>query len=168
MKDKALELLKKNTANNTPRQNRSLDLLKQPEKDSEGWFMNVPSCFNGALDIRQTERVVKGKKSLDWTQGAFFSFKSGDTIYDTPEAYKVWSEALKQIKVCLTVKNATSAGNNESDNIRYPGSVTFAILKPDKQRTKLIEQEQRTLSQDEFVKFLITGNMAEEIDSKDE
>ena len=51
MNDKALELLMNITNDKAVRQMRSLDLLKQPEKDSDGWFICVPSCFNEALDI---------------------------------------------------------------------------------------------------------------------
>lgn len=158
MNNNSLAILKKITANNTTRQTRSLDLLKPPQEgDSGGWFMYTPSCFNEALDIRQTERVKDGRKSLYWTQGAFFSFKQGDTIYNTPKAYEQWSKALEHINICISVKTATDVSLGEDGKSRFPGSVTFIILKPNKQRTKLVEQEQRTLTQDEFVKFLITG-----------
>jgi hypothetical protein len=161
MNNKSLELLKEVTSKNAIRQTRSLDLLKHPEKDSDGWFMCVPSCFNEALDIKQTERVTNGKKTICWTQGASFSFKPGDTIYDTPIAYEVWSEALKHINICFSVNNAINAGASEDGKCRYPGLVTFVILKPDEQRTKLMEQEEQTLSQDDFVNFLITGNKSD-------
>jgi len=162
MHSSALELLKILTKKNATRQTRSLDLLKPlQEGDSGGWFMYVPSCFNEALDIRQTERVKDGKKSLCWTQGAFFSFKQGDTIYDTPKAYEHWSKALKHINICVSVKAATDVSLGEDGKSRSPGSVTFIILKPNKQRTKLVEHEQRTMTQDEFVKFLIIGEEKE-------
>jgi len=158
MNNNALEVYKKITSNNIKRQLRSLDLLKPPwEEFSDGWFLCVPSCFNEALDIRQTERILEGKKSICWTQGTFFSFKVGDTLYDTPKAYEQWSKALEYINICVSVKMATDVSLGEDGKIRDAGSVTFAILKPDRKRSKLIEHEQRTMSQDEFVKYLISG-----------
>lgn len=161
MPKESLELLKTITANNTPRQARSLVLLKQPETPSDAWFMYVPPCFNEALDIRKTERSINGKRTLQWTQGSSFSFKAGDTLYDTPRAYEQWSEALRHINICLSIKEALSAGVSADGKSRFPGSVTYVILKPDKQRRKLIQQRQRTVSQDQFVKFLIAGDEEE-------
>ncbi len=76
---------------------RLIDLLKAPgDEHAKGWFMCVPSCFNAALDIRQTERKRDGQRILIWTQGSAFSFKKGDKIYDTLDAYSEWSKALKK------------------------------------------------------------------------
>jgi hypothetical protein len=119
--------------------------------------MFVPSCFNDALDIKQTDRVVNKKKTLVWTQGSSFHFNTGDTIYDTPDAYKVWSEALKTIGVCVQIKTGSSAGPTEGGSGRFAGSVTFAILTPNKNRTKIVERGEHSMSQDDFVRFLISG-----------
>ena len=67
--------------------------------------MHVPDTFNDALDIRLSE-VAKEPRPV-WTQGANFSFALGDTVYDTPLAYKVWSEALQHIRTCIQVSQAT-------------------------------------------------------------
>jgi hypothetical protein len=141
------------------RDNRLTDLLKDPSAETaEGWYMCVPSCFNDALDIKQTERVVnKKKKTLVWTQGSSFHFNTGDTIYDTPDAYKVWSEALKTIGVSVQVKTGASAGPTEGGIGRFAGSVTFAILTPNKDRSKVVERGEYSMSQDDFVRFLIAG-----------
>lgn len=140
------------------RENRLTDLLKEPSAETtEGWWMCVPSCFNDALDIKQTERVANKRKALVWTQGSSFHFSAGDVIYDTPEAYKVWSEALKSIGVCVQIKIGSSAGPIEGGTGRYPGSVTFAILTPNEERTKIVERAEHSMSQDDFVRFLISG-----------
>jgi len=136
------------------RQMRSTELLREPSADStDGWYMCVPSCFNSALDIKQTER----KKAIVWTQGSAFAFTRGDTLYDTAEAYKVWSAAMKKISLCIQVKDATSSGFAEAKSARFPGSVTFSILVPSKDRTKIVERGDHTMSQDDFVRFLIVG-----------
>lgn len=140
------------------KENRLTELLKDPSAEApEGWYMCVPSCFNDALDIRLTSRSVNKQKLLVWTQGSSFYFNAGDTIYDTADAYKVWSEALKSIGICVQVKVGLSAGLNEGGTGRYGGSVTFAILTPNKDRSKIVECCQHSMSQDDFVRFLISG-----------
>lgn len=148
------------------RENRTESLLKDPStRSGDGWYMCVPPCFNEALDIRRTERVKNGKKRLVWTQGSWFSFKRGDTVYDTADAYKVWSEALKSINLCVQIKSGYNAGPSERASERFSGSVTFSILTPDKARSKLVERTEHTMSQDDFVRFLIAGP-CEELQSK--
>lgn len=140
------------------REKRVTERLRDPsEKYAAGWYMCVPTCFNDALDIRQTERVENKQKRLVWTQGSSFPFKEGDTLYDTPDAYKVWSEALKSIRLCIQVKSASNAGPTEGSAGRSSGSVTFSIFIPNNARDKIIEIGNRTMSQDDFVRFLIVG-----------
>jgi hypothetical protein len=158
MKNTALELLKKITASQSIRKTRSLQLLKEPDIEyTEGWFVCLPACFNEALDIRKTKRKKDGKEVLIWTQGAFFSFKSGDKIYDTAKGYEEWSSALKHIKFCISVKYAEDVSLSEDGKTRLPGLVNFTNFKPNKNSSDLIEGEERTMTQDEFVKYLIVG-----------
>ena len=114
-------------------------------------------AFNEALDIKQTERVEDSKKGPVWTQGSTFSFKEGDTLYDTADAYKVWSEALKDINLCVQINLASSAQPFQGEVGRFSGSVSFSILAPDKDRSKMVECAEHTMSQDDFVRFLIVG-----------
>ena len=118
--------------------------------------MHVPICFNAALDIILTDRFKNKIKYQAWTQGSLFSFKEGDTLYDTPDAYKPWNEALKNIKVCIKINKAADVIIFENEK-RFPGSVTFTVYIPNENRTKIIERSQHTLTQDQFVEFLITG-----------
>lgn len=41
--------------------------------------------------------------------------------------------------------------------VRFSGSVTFSILTPNKDRSKIVERAEHTMSQDDFVRFLIAG-----------
>jgi hypothetical protein len=158
MTQQALTILDHIVRERSTRENRITELLRDPKaKYADGWYMCVPTCFNEALDIKQTERVQNKKKILVWTQGSFFSFKEGDTLYDTPDAYKVWSEALKCISLCIQVKSASSAGPTDGSAGRSPGSVTFSIFTPNSDRSKIIEIGNHTMSQDDFVRFLIAG-----------
>lgn len=158
MNTEAISVLDRVIREKPTRENRLTDLLKDPSAETaEGWYMCVPSCFNDALDIKQTDRVVNKKKCLVWTQGSSFNFNTGDTIYDTPDAYNVWSEALKTIGVCVQIKTGSSAGPTEGGASRFAGSVTFAILTPNKDRTRIVERAEHSMSQDDFVRFLIEG-----------
>ena len=158
MNQEALDILQRLSEDASMRQKRLTQLLKPAEAEyAEGWFMCVPKCFNDSLDIRLTERIVDGHVALVWTQGSAFSFSEGDTLYDTRNAYKVWSEALKSISLGVQVKRAIAAGAASDGSSRSPGSVTFEILKSDKRRSKLVGSGQYTMSQDAFVRFLIAG-----------
>jgi len=166
MIEDALSILDDLIREKRSRENRTENLLKDPSTQcGDGWYMCVPSCFNDALDIKRTERVKSRKKRLVWTQGSWFSFKRGDTVYDTPDAYKVWSEALKSINLCVQIKMASNAGPSDGASERFSGSVAFAILTPNKARSKLVERAEHTISQDDFVRFLIAGPW-EELQSK--
>src|SRR4051812_20610025 len=83
---------------------RGTELLIDPATGSDSnWFMHVPRCFCDALDIKLTSRVVDGRKSNVWTQGSEYSFKPGDTLYDTPQMNQTWGEAIKHISVSLQI-----------------------------------------------------------------
>lgn len=145
------------------KEDRSTDLLKDPfAETAEGWYMCVPLCFNDALDIKLTKRIIRDEENekeeiLVWTQGSSFAFNSGDTLYDTHDAYKVWSEALKTIGFCVRVKTSSNAGPTEGDTGRSSGSIIFSILTPNKDQSKIVERGEHSMSQDDFVGFLISG-----------
>jgi len=138
------------------RENRANNFLKSPESEhAEGWYMYVPKCFNTALDIKYN----KCKKT--WSQGSAFSFKIGDTIYNTPMAYEQWSKALKYINICISIKQALSARPAWKNEKRYSGLIHFSILVPNKAQTNLIERDEYQLTQDDFVILLIQGSSKE-------
>lgn len=158
MIQRSLNILDHLIRENPARENRSTDLLKDPSVETaEGWFMCVPACFNNTLDIKLTKQVKDKKKSFVWTQGSSFSFKTGYIVYDTADAYKVWSEALKSINLCVQIKTASDAIPSERGSDRFPGSVTFCIMTPNRDRSKIVERGEHTMSQDGFVRFLIAG-----------
>lgn len=120
----------------------------------------MPPCFNAALDIRRTVRAESSETV--WTQGANFAFAASDTIYDTSDGYKTWSDALQCFKFCITISEATAVGTPATTTGRYPGLVIFVLSKPNESRTGLTKIGTYTMSQDEFVHFLIVGS-AEDI-----
>ena len=168
MRQTALDILERLLQVPAKKEERLTDLMRPPESDATGgWFMHVPRCFNDALDIRQTARVVEKQTVSVWTQGVGFGFKSGDIIYDTARAYEQWSEALRHIKVAVQVRSATDAtswqfvaGESEAPlpPIRTAGIVSFDVLRPSADRTRLVQTSSHVLTQVAFVRFLISGD----------
>jgi hypothetical protein len=136
------------------RAKRSLKLLRSTDEEN-AWFMYLPSVFNHALDIRETERV--GSSQAVWTQGANFSFAKGDMIYDTQLAYQVWATALREIRICIQVSEATAATSPGGGSPRNPGSVAFNLMAPNEHRNAVKLVRTHKVTQDEFVRLLIVG-----------
>ena len=151
--------------------------LKNPErndKDKDEWFIYVPSCFNDCLDIAKTDRRVRtGCKVKDkrtgkikdekktkkvWTQGSRFTFHRGCTLYDTPKAYNRWGDAINELKYCISIHSGKSAKPAMDTEKRYDGEVKFSIHSPCSQTMRLEEIGTHTLTQDEFISFLINGD----------
>jgi hypothetical protein len=156
------------------KEKRKTDLLKEPDRaqtNKDEWFIYVPSCFNDCLDIAKTNRVKKTTTSSEeetekeekkivkvWTQGSRFAFHRGCILYDTPKAYQKWENATYEIKYCISIYSAKDAVPAMNEQERFPGVVDFSILSPKPLTTKLEEIGEFTLTQDEFVSFLINGN----------
>jgi len=157
-KDHSLQILGR-TVGASSRQERLTDLLSEfPGGYADNWYMQIPDVFRGAVDIQQTIRVSAGKQQLVWTQGSTFSFKVGDTLYDTPDAYQEWATALKKLRLCVAVKSATDSRPVSKDNPkRHAGYVAFEIFKPNRDRSAVEKVGEQSCSQDEFVRFLIAG-----------
>jgi len=146
---------------------RHTELLKEPDRiqsDKDDWFIYVPSCFNDCLDIAKTSRVIKDETTQEkkiekiWTQGSRFDFHRGCILYDTSKAYQKWGNAVEKIKYCISIYSGTSAVPAMNEKERFSGVVEFSILSPRLLTTKLEEIGEFTLTQDEFVSFLINGN----------
>lgn len=143
------------------REERFLDLLKSPDVEgTPDWAFWVPPFFNNALDIRRTQRIESGKSALRWTQGANFSFKTGDVIYDCPEGYGAWLQALRRMRRCLQVLAASGAVAAQPPRPRTLGFVHFDLGVPNADEDRLVSTGTHTLSQDDFVCFLISGEFS--------
>ncbi len=167
----SLELLKKLINQNyingkkvyPSKQKRDTKCLKNPERvltDKDNWFIYVPACFNACLDIEKTERTdqkTKKKKKV-WTQGSRFSFHRGCTLYDTSKAYGKWGNVIKSINYCISILNGTSAEPAAGKNERIHGNVEFSVFSPCRRTKKLKKLGTFSLTQDEFLHFLIKGN----------
>ena len=124
---------------------------------ASGWHFCVPSSFRAALDINLTPRKVNGRTVMKWTQGSWFHFEEGDTLYDSRKAYLPWD--LRNFHICLDIRRASPAQppNGTDRTTRHPGVVIFDVLTPNEEATQLVNRRKTTMSQDEFVNLLIIG-----------
>ena len=142
---------------------------------ADGWRMAVRESFRPQLDIKFTSRVQKkinGEEKEEkrhvrvWTQGPRIAFDEGHIFYDTPLGYKKWGKALKHIKLVCIVTEAKpndvrkkKTNNIKGQNELIHGFVEIELLTPNPERTKLISKGVYKKSQNEFVEFLISGNL---------
>lgn len=100
------------------------------------------------------------RQTLRWTQGSTFDFKQGYTIHDVPEARSMsWGQALHYLKYTVQIAKASPAVPATKDTPRDPGAVIFRVYSPNQERTKVELVDERTTTQDGFVRFLITGEL---------
>lgn len=121
-----------------------------------GWHFCVPGAFRTALDIVQTPRIVEGISEMRWTQGSWFHFREGDTIYDSVNANQAWNP--KNVQVCLDIRKAAPAKPaGANGDPRVEGTVILDVLTPNESGSRLEKRKQVAVTQDEFVRILILG-----------
>ena len=153
-----LRVLEALTRDPSKRERRSTELLRDPESPgSADWAMYLPTCFNDALDIRRTTRIEDKVPVERWTQGSTFGFRAGDILYDTPEAYQDWAAARPRLRACIQVRDATPVTPAQPGAPRNPGRVEFDLLRPGPNDPQPVPPLSLILTQDEFVRGLITG-----------
>lgn len=139
---------------------RENDLLRPVSGECPGWAFNVPRCFNGALDILYMSTKLKTGVLRGWTQGASFAFAAYDILYDANlDGVTLWSDCLKKFSRCIRVKTSASAGpmGEGVKGSRYAGKVDFDVLVPDSKRLRLIKKNEYSTTQDNFIRYLISG-----------
>lgn len=165
------------------KQKRCLDLIANfVDGYAEGWFFAVGECFKDELDIKFTDRVepvlvdgkvqyveyvdkkgdIKKKKKTRkvkrWTQGPFYAFAEGHIIFDTPNAYRPWAEALQYIGLICNIVRATPNDLDASGYLVH-GHVTFTLQEPNIDKSELVTIGQYDVSQNQFVEYLRTGKL---------
>ncbi len=135
-------------------------LLRPLTGECQGWAFHVPRCFNAALDISFNSKV----NPPCWEQGVSFNFTADDIIHDADIAGIIlWSDCLKIINRVIQIERASSAGIGE-DGSRYKGSVIFKLYATDEEREKMTPLGEFTTTQDDFIRFLISGELREDHD----
>jgi len=131
------------------------------------WFMALKDSFKIELDIKLTERKKNKISYLEWTQGPYYCFSEGQLIYDDPEAYTCWQDALNKVNTACQIVEAKPntpikidyERDEKSEYRVLDGYVKFLLFKPDEGRTKLFPYVGYNLSQNDFVHFLKTGTI---------
>lgn len=70
-----------------------------------------------------------------------------------------WGQALHYLKYTVQIAKASPAVPATKDTPRDPGAVIFHVYSPNQERTKVELVDERTTTQDGFVRFLITGEL---------
>jgi hypothetical protein len=166
--DAAEEILEQLT--NTPGKSSSI-LLKDPAASSHAsWHLWLPSHFNSALDLRFMQKQKTRKKEVvhtwkEWVQGGRFQFNEGSLIYDRDvSALKTWGEKLSAIKFYILIRAARPVSmkisKDEETGLRIihrnSGFVSFELHTTGSSGDHE-KPEDILLSQDDFVRFAITG-----------
>lgn len=117
-----------------------------------------------AMGIRLMEREQDcghfKKRWLIWKQFSNFNFACGYTIHSNLPEHdaQCWREQRKSIKASIQIVDAKPAAAGKKKLERQPGFVRFHICLPE---NGFCRAETFTLSQDGFLRFLITGQMDE-------
>lgn len=116
-----------------------METLPQRATGTESWVFFVPSAFQSSIDAWTTWT----RKKRDGVLTGVFS--RGDTLYDSPKGYLVWSEAVKHFRTCIQVVEAVG------------DTVKFRILRPHDGGVK--DAGQFTLPAEELIAALKTGDL---------
>jgi len=133
---------------------RSLVLIRDHSSGDPNWAYWVPPCFNAALDIRMTPRMIEGRQVQVWTQGGLLSFAVGDSLHSLSNG--AYTQSLQCVQV------VTSSADFYSDDSGFvSGRVEFDIYaRPDVQ-SAYQKVRRETLTQLDFLKMLIWGENPE-------
>jgi hypothetical protein len=149
----------------------SATLLKDPAAFTPpSWHLWLPPHFNSALDLRFLQKQKTKNKEVvavwkEWVQGGRFQFNEGSILYDRDvSALDTWGDKLAAIEFYVLIHAArpvTMKPVKEEDTglrkmLRNPGQVSFAIHAANPSGSEQVSKE-ITLTQDEFVRFAITG-----------
>lgn len=135
----------------------------------EGWHFVLPPCFADALGVRLAERVKQGKRHMLWTQATDFAFRRGYTFCDVPDTGREWGACLKDIQRAITITDASEASSGQGRGVeRDPGFVAFTLYAKAADGSRLVPCAHHTFTQDDFVRYLISGEPGADITPRGE
>jgi hypothetical protein len=146
-------------------------LLKDPAASTHAsWHLWLPPHFNSALDLRFMQKQKTRDKEVvhswkEWVQGGRFQFNEGSLIYDRDvSACETWAEKLSASGFYILINASrpvsVKIANDEETGLRTvhrnPGFVSFEIYTSGASGAD-DGPEEVSMTQDEFVRFAITG-----------
>lgn len=149
----------------------SASLLKDPAASTDAsWHLWLPPHFNSALDLRFLQKQKTKNKEVvaawkEWVQGGRFQFNEGSILYDRDvSALATWGEKLAAIDFYIlihaarpvTLKPVKEEATGARAMRRHPGLVSFAIHATKPSGSEQVSKE-ITMTQDDFVRFALTG-----------
>jgi hypothetical protein len=151
------------------------NLLKCPSTPTpSSWHLCLPPHFNAALGLKfsHKQKVSNGQVAerwKEWVQSGNFDFNEGSIIYDTDVCgLNTWREKLAAIESYIVIGKTRPVSlktfNEDAPDLvkthRDPGLVTFKIYVPDPESgLKSICLREVTSTQDEFIRFAISGKL---------
>ncbi len=152
---------------------------------ASGWEFAVKEVFKDSLDIKKTDRTINKKTHKIWTQGVVYKFEEGDIFHNNKLAYDNWLEFVKGTNpITLQVQFGGSSGYKtkktittltkpleikENSKIKevanfqiteqelHKGNLEVLVLKPNEEKTKLIEYQTMMMTVVDFVALLQNG-----------
>lgn len=141
----------------------------------EGWAFHVPTAFADALGVVIAPRVKtvsekdasgKVKKIKEhysvWVQSTNFAFRTGYVLHQSEE--DVWNKQLRHNPCSIQIEDALEASSGNARMVRDSGFVIFRRYEPTCDNAKMKPVSKHILTQDDFVRYLITGVMPQELD----
>lgn len=116
-------------------------------------------------------KISKGKpvyqkikyRYYTWTQSTSFDFRAGYMIHSTPNIPdQCWKEQLLHTTASVQVIDAMPASSGSAQIDRDPGFVTFKLYRHSETDNKVCT-ELHTVTQEDFVRLLITGEVRKDI-----
>jgi len=118
---------------------------------------------NGKYKLNDKGKIIYqsiSRYTLVWTQGSSFDFRVGYIIHNNLEAMTIpWGEALNTLKYSIQISQASPAIPASPESPRNPGSLTFELYSPNASRNGVEKIAEYKTTQDDFVRFLITGEI---------
>ena len=161
---------------------------------ASGWEFAVNEVFKDSLDIKKTDKTINKKTFKIWTQGILYNFDVGDVFYNNILGYENWLSFLKgKNPITLQVQFASSSGYKTKsikttlttplkikdnskiktiDNLKITeqvlnkGNLEVLVLKPNKEKTKLVEYKIINITVIDFVALLQNGSFYDKDEEK--
>lgn len=97
-----------------------------------------------------------------WTQTTNFAFREGYTLHQA--APSTWAEQLDGNGISLQIVEALPAAAGNAGMDRDSGFVVFQLFEKSDDGKKMQPVSKHTLTQDDFIRYLITGTMPQGLD----